>query len=378
MSRVHLTLVVVIVLVLTVGLNRSRPSRAAMSPPTLTANPDSYTLHNNGTIGSVLTNDTGSGSLSAYLVTTPVYGSVNNYGNGMFLYARGGASFTGTDSFTYKACDTGYYPMLCSSPATVTINVVNQAPTAVNDSYIVHGTMITIGAFMANDSDPDGDSLTYTRLTNPAHGSLTVINQSDMPKYTPYSGYTGADSFTYKVCDQFTACSTATVSLTVNNLPPLANADFFIVHQGSTNIGPMKGNDYDPDGEPLPSNSFTMIVPPANGTIYGLSDPPYPLDWKRYVPNAGFTGTDSWQYRICDDLGLCSTGNVYILVLPGPGPTIKVPYACGCPMDPGVMSLFPGKWWPWQKFVCRRMENGWISGRPSKSGNRPRILLSQT
>jgi len=38
---------------------------------------------------------------------------------------------------------------------------------------------------------------------------------------------------------------------------------------------------------------------------------------KRYVPNAGFTGTDSFVYRICDSLGACADTTV----------TLKVPAA---------------------------------------------------
>lgn len=303
-----------------------------------TAAADSYTLHNNGNIGSVLANDSDpdpGDALSAVLITTPSFGTLSNNGGGVFFYSRNSSTWTGTDSFTYRACDNGS-PNLCSSAGTVTINVTNQTPTAVNDVYDIHGQTI-IGAFKANDSDPENDSLTYIQLTSPSHGSLAVISQADKPRYTPNNGFVGTDSFTYKVCDTFNACSSsATVFIHVNDMSPIANADYFIVH-GSAIIGPMKGNDYDPEGDTI--GSLSLISGASHGTVYGLADPPYPSDYKQYVPTGGFTGTDSWQYRICDSLGACSTATVYILVLPGAGPTIKVPYGC-CPTDPGILAMF--------------------------------------
>jgi len=304
-----------------------------------TAAADSYTLHGNGTVGSLLANDSDpdlGDTLSAKLVTFPTNGTLSNNGNGYFWYSRNSSTWTGSDSFTYKACD-NQYPSLCSAAVTVSITVTNQTPVAVNDVYNIHGYTI-IGPYMANDFDPDGDTLSRSILTFPSHGTLQSTSQIDQPSYNPNSGFVGTDSFTYKVCDQFAACSApATVFINVNDISPIANADYYIVH-GSAIIGPMKGNDYDPDGDAIPI--FSMVVPPSHGTVYGLGNPPYTDDYKQYVPNAGFTGTDSWQYHICDNLGACSTATVYILVLPGAGPAIRVPYACGCPMDPGLKALF--------------------------------------
>ena len=50
--------------------------------------------------------------------------------------------------------------------------------------------------------DPDGDALEYLIVTYPAHGTLCVTGKSTGDfRYTPLSGYTGADSFTYVVRD---------------------------------------------------------------------------------------------------------------------------------------------------------------------------------
>jgi len=304
-----------------------------------TATTDTYTLHGNGTIGSVLTNDSDpdpGNTIFPSLVTGPTSGGLTYVGNGNFYYSRYSSTWTGTDSFTYKACD-NQNPSLCSSVVTVSISVANQAPVAVNDTYPVHGATI-IGPYKVNDSDSDGDPISNIQLTSPSNGTLQPTSQVDKQWYTPNSGFVGTDSFTYKVCDNFNVCSApATVFINVNDISPIANADYFIVH-GTAIIGPMYGNDYDPDGDQFTWTTTTVF--PAHGSLTALPNPPYPRDYAQYAPNTGFTGTDSFVYQICDSLGACSTATVYILVLPGAGPAIRIPHACGCPMDPGLKALF--------------------------------------
>ena len=58
-------------------------------------------------------------------------------------------------------------------------------------------------AVLANDFDPDGDPMTVTAVSRPAHGTA-VINGSapnNTVNYTSSSGFTGTDSFSYTVSD---------------------------------------------------------------------------------------------------------------------------------------------------------------------------------
>jgi len=63
-------------------------------------------------------------------------------------------------------------------------------------------------------SDVDGDTLTFTVLSNPSNGILsgTAPNLT----YTPNSGYDGSDSFTFKANDGTDDSNIATISITVN------------------------------------------------------------------------------------------------------------------------------------------------------------------
>jgi len=66
-------------------------------------------------------------------------------------------------------------------------------------------------------SDAEHDPLTYIKLTNTIHGTLTGSGSSY--SYSPAANYAGPDSFTFKVNDGFLDSNSATVSITVNALP---------------------------------------------------------------------------------------------------------------------------------------------------------------
>ena len=67
-------------------------------------------------------------------------------------------------------------------------------------------------------------------------------------------------------------------------------------------------NDSDPDGDPL-TVTTTAVTPPTNGAVTLNPDGTY-----TYTPNSGFTGTDSFEYEVCDDGGNCTTAIVTIKV----------------------------------------------------------------
>src|SRR5205823_6549496 len=112
--------------------------------------------------------------------------------NGSFTYTPS-ANVNGADSFTYKANDGA----LNSNTATVTItiNAVNDAPVAQNDSYTTdEDTQLTVGAagVLANDSDAEGDALSAVLVTGPGHGSLT-FNGDGSFTYTAGANFNGTD-----------------------------------------------------------------------------------------------------------------------------------------------------------------------------------------
>ena len=91
----------------------------------------------------------------------------------------------------------------------------NQAPVAVDDTvaYRNFGGIDYIVPALGNDSDPDGDPLTYTAVT-PATKGDAYLREGKL-FYKPYITNEGTDSFTYTVTDGQGNTSTATVTATL-------------------------------------------------------------------------------------------------------------------------------------------------------------------
>ncbi len=97
-----------------------------------------------------------------------------------------------------------------SVTSSVAVLTVNQPPIAQAQSVSLSwnsSVNLTLGG-----SDPDGDALTFTVATQPAHGTLT--GTAPNLTYEPAANFSGADSFTFRVSDGRLS-ATATVSITV-------------------------------------------------------------------------------------------------------------------------------------------------------------------
>ena len=97
----------------------------------------------------------------------------------------------------------------------------NQAPVAVDDAvaYRNSGGIDYVVPALANDSDPDGDPLTYTAVTAATKGNAYLRDGKLF--YKPYLGNDGTDSFTYTVTDGHGNTATATVTATLWVTPDL-------------------------------------------------------------------------------------------------------------------------------------------------------------
>ncbi len=85
-----------------------------------------------------------------------------------------------------------------TATVTITVNAVNNPPVAANDSYSTNaGAALSVAApgVLGSDSDPEGAALTAIKVSDPAHGTLT-LNANGSFTYTPASGFSGAASFT--------------------------------------------------------------------------------------------------------------------------------------------------------------------------------------
>ena len=235
-------------------------------------------------------------------------GTVTRSGNTFTYTPRSG--FSGADSFSYTISDGK------GNAATGLVNVTvgaapNRAPTAVTDTVTTnYGAAITINA-LSNDTDPENDTLTVTGNTQVSNG--TVTRSGNTFTYTPRSGFSGADSFSYTISDGKGNSATGTVNITVGAAPvdnkaPIAVNDTISTTMGVPVLVNLLANDSDPNGDKI---ALKTLSNPKNGKLYRMND-----SYIFYFPNAGFVGKDSFTYTITDSKGATSTASVAITVAP--------------------------------------------------------------
>ncbi|RYX78252.1 tandem-95 repeat protein [bacterium] len=143
------------------------------------------------------------------LVTPPAHGTLVLNTDGTYTYTPA-PNYNGTDVFTVTVSDGK------GGTTTVTINVtvtpVNDAPEATSPAITT--PMNTPKTGVVSASDVDGDPLTFSVTTAPAHGTV-VVNADGTYTYTPATGYVGADSFTITVSDGKGGTTTVTIPVTV-------------------------------------------------------------------------------------------------------------------------------------------------------------------
>lgn len=289
----------------TVNDNEGLSSDAAtvtvrVNTPPVADDDSAQTNQNTPVTINVLDGDTDAdGTLVASTVavtTAPTNGSTTVNADGTITYTPN-SGINGTDSFKYTVKDNDG---ATSNEATVTVTVNNVAPVANNDSASTpFNTAVTINV-RANDTDDNGlDATSVTIKTAPSNGTATV-NADGTVTYTPNTGFSGMDTFTYTIKDDDGAESNAaTVTVTVNSRPEAKPDKATTVLDTLITINVL-ANDSDADGTINPA-SVTIVTQPSNGTATVNAD-----GTVTYAPNAGFTGSDLFTYTIQDDVGATS------------------------------------------------------------------------
>ncbi len=193
----------------------------------------------------------------------------------------------------------------------------NLPPTAVDDAVTVRAGAVNRVAVLANDADPEGDSLTLLQsdLENPNDFPIYVAGRQIRLRAPKEPGQYQA---TYTVHDSRDKTDSATIRITVlpdskvDNRPPRPQpivARTFSDRRLRVNI-PLVGSD--PDGD---SVSFVGVTKaPRFGRIMQQG-----LDWFEYEPfnppDGGLTGTDTFQLTVQDKYGATGVADVRIGVV---------------------------------------------------------------
>jgi VCBS repeat-containing protein len=231
----------------------------------------------------------------------------NFFLTGDVIKTRASFDFEGISSYQVSIKTTDSDGHSFSKVFTIGVNDVQESPAAADDAVLTAQNTPVSGNVLANDSDPEGDTLTASLASQPVNGIVELAEDGSFT-YTPNADFVGDDSFTYTADDGNGGTATATVSITIGlqNEAPVATDDAFSTDEDVPLSGNVLVNDADADGDAL----TTMLdTAPANGVAEMNADGSF-----TYTPNADFSGEDSFTYIVDDGQGNTATGTVAISV----------------------------------------------------------------
>jgi len=243
-------------------------------------------------------------------------GTVIDLGDGSFSYVAP-QGFSGVDTFLYTICDHDV-PVATCDTAIVSITVSDEGkPTAIADIYSISDEegVLTINATL-NDILTDNASYKQGSLNATNTQGIVTDNGDGTFDYLPQIGFIGVDTFEYTICDDDipdSQCSTNTVTINVSDEgdPQAVDDTISIIEDtvGTSSINAID-NDLKLDGAVYKVGSLDLSS--TIGQVTDNGDGTF-----EYVPAAGFVGTDTFKYSICDhDLpsATCDTATVTIIV----------------------------------------------------------------
>ena len=224
--------------------------------------------------------------LTYSIAAAPANGTVTLSGNTVTYTPD--TDYNGSDSFQFSVNDG-----TTTTTATVSITVTPVDDISVAQDHVASTNEdIPVGISLIA-TNVDGDVLTYTILTNPTNGTVTLVGST--ATYTPNANYNGSDSFTWSVNDGTTTTS-ATVTITVlpiDDLPVASDLTASTDEDTPVNVTLVAT---DVEGDPITYDDSSLgigvIDNPINGTA-SLSGTTL-----TYTPNADYFGLDSLTYRV--------------------------------------------------------------------------------
>jgi large repetitive protein len=184
----------------------------------------------------------------------------------------------------------------------LTLASANPPPVAVNQSATTpFNTAVSVN--LANGASNSPTSATL--LSNPTNGTNSLSGLNAV--YTPTTGFSGVDSYTFSLSNANGSSNIATATITVTGGPPptAANQSVTTPFNTAVSVNLSSGS----SGSPT---SATLLTNPSHGSIVlnGFSC--------TYTPNAGYSGSDSYTFNLSNANGASNTATTTITVQPNP------------------------------------------------------------
>lgn len=208
--------------------------------------------------------------------------------------------------------------------AVVTVNVINDAPVAVDDFYLAPTELnptARLYQITSNDIDPDAenpttrpkiDSNSVTGTTT-LGGTVSVVSPGYFVSYTAPSAAIGNDTFTYRVTDGYDLSNTATVTIQlVPGSPPQAKEDYYVVHwrvpKASYNV---TFNDVPGD---YPELSVTKVTPGTYTQTVTINSDRKQIDYKPNEATSIIGNSDVIPYETTDGVFTVSSTAAFLII----------------------------------------------------------------
>ena len=244
------------------------------------------------------------GTLSFTLVTGPSNGSAVVNPDGSFTYLPA-ADFSGTDTFTFQVSQGNGGPT-ATGQVTVQIAAVNDAPVIQDRAFSMNEDAALVRTLTGTDTDGDPISFAIVAGQGPVNGAAVLLPDGSF-SYVPNANFFGNEVITYSASDGDGGVSTGTISVTVsavNDAPVTPDDSATTAEDTSLSLDVLAlASDID-------SASLTLqsVQGAGHGTVSLVAGQAV------YVPEADYTGPDSFTYTVSDGDGGVSTGTISVTV----------------------------------------------------------------
>ena len=280
-----------------------------LTPPVITvitnipplANPDNYSMAENTTNSfSPLLNDVvrTPGGVLSLLTVTPTNGTAVISGNNVIFTPT--LNFVGVATIGYIITDN----VGGTNGSLITITVTNVPPVANPDSFAVRENSTNTFSPLINDTLGTSGGVLGILSVSPTNGTAVLSGTNVI--FTPTVNFLGTATIGYTITDGIGGTNTSLITVTVTNIPPIANPDAYSIgsNSGTNTFSPLLN-----DLLQTPGGTLGLVsVSSTNGNV-GISGTNV-----TFAPATNFLGVTTIVYVITDNIGGTNSSIITVTV----------------------------------------------------------------